>query len=134
VQVIIPSCSEEVDVGDGTTDVRCPFSTFKKLIGKTLKHVCVADTLRPFVESLTHGEKLDKNSTLTTTVTMDLARDVEVMETNASKQLPHAAAFETLLWALFGTPILCFIVMLIRHAVKRRTERQKYGSIPMNSN
>jgi hypothetical protein len=124
VQVIIPSCSEEVDVGDGTTDVRCPFSTFKKLIGKTLKHVCVADTLRPFVESLTHGEKLDKNSTLTTTV----------METTASKQLPHAAAFETLLWALFGTLILCFIVMLIRHAVKRRTERQKYGSIPMNSN
>ncbi|KAE8892769.1 hypothetical protein PF007_g3779 [Phytophthora fragariae] len=131
VQVIIPSCSEEVKLGDGATDVRCPFSTFKKLIGKTLKHVCVADTMRPFVDSLTHDQNTAHNSTLATSTAMDLGRAVDIAATN---QQPHSiAAFETLLWALFGALILCFITLLIRHAVKRRMEHQKYGSIPMNN-
>ncbi|KAF4133793.1 Histidine phosphatase superfamily (branch 2) [Phytophthora infestans] len=87
VQVIIPSCSEEVDVGDGVTDVRCPFSAFKKLIGKTLKHVCVADTLRPFVDSLTTN-----SSTSTSTVTMDQTGDDEVSNVDTSSPSPKTAA------------------------------------------
>ncbi|KAI9989668.1 hypothetical protein PInf_019953 [Phytophthora infestans] len=128
VQVIIPSCSEEVNVGDGVTDVRCPFLTFKKLIGKTLKHVCVADTLRPFVDSLTQ-KKMTNNFTFTSTVTMDQTGDVEVSDVDISSPSPKtAAALEASLWTMFGALILCFIVLLIHHAVKRR---QEYGSIPM---
>ncbi|GMF09700.1 unnamed protein product [Phytophthora lilii] len=134
VQVIIPSCSEEVEIGGGVTDVRCPFSTFKKLIGKTLKHVCVADTLRPFVDSLSHRYSSKSNFTLTTTITTDLVRADDVAAVDTSTQLQAVPAFETLLWTLFGVLILCFITLLIRHAVKRRMERQKYGSIPMQMN
>ncbi|KAL4144612.1 hypothetical protein PRNP1_013741 [Phytophthora ramorum] len=131
VQVVIPSCSEEVDIGDGATDVRCPFSTFKKLIGKTLKHVCVADTLRPFVDGLSRQETFSENSTLTATIAMDLARGADI-STADSFQQPRTAA--TLPWTLFGCMILCFVVLLIRHAIKRRMEQQKYGSIPMQTN
>ncbi|KAG7393890.1 hypothetical protein PHYPSEUDO_000067 [Phytophthora pseudosyringae] len=135
VQVIIPSCSEEIDIGDGATDVRCPFSTFKKLIGKTLKHVCVADTLRPFVDSLTCEKKLANNTTLRPTVTVDQVRGVETSNDDSSKHPPKSvAAFETLLWAMFGLLILCFVVLLVCHAIKRRMERQKYGAIPMQMN
>ncbi|RLN26176.1 hypothetical protein BBI17_001272 [Phytophthora kernoviae] len=131
VQVIIPSCSEEVDIGNGLKDVRCPFKTFKTLISKTLKHVCVADTLRPFVDSLSHIKESSIKTARTTTT--ELAHAADTSKTNNSKQ--HAVEFfETLLWALFGVLMLCFITLVIRHAVKRRMERQKYGSIPMKMN
>ncbi|KAL3671529.1 hypothetical protein V7S43_003449 [Phytophthora oleae] len=130
VQVTIPSCLEEVDAGNGATDVRCPFSTFKKLIGKTLKHVCVAETLRPFVDSLTHAKKLVNSSSSTITIPMDKVQDVEVSTAESPKTV---AGFETLLWTVFGILIFCFVVVLIRHTVKRRMERQKYGSIPMQT-
>ncbi|KAG6597882.1 uncharacterized protein IUM83_07692 [Phytophthora cinnamomi] len=134
VQVIIPSCSEEFSLGDGATDVRCPFSTFKKLIGKVLKHDCVADTLRPFVDSLTHEQNSKSNPTRTRVIGMHLARTVDAAVANTTSSQPHAvAAFETLLWTLFGVLIICFITLLIRHAVKYRMEHQKYGSIPMNN-
>ncbi|KAF1794243.1 Histidine phosphatase superfamily [Phytophthora cactorum] len=85
VQVTIPSCSEEIDVGDGATDVRCPFSTFKKLIGKTLKHV--------------HHQNGPSG-------------DVEVSKVDTGKPSPKAAAaFEVSLWTVFGVLIsasLCF--------------------------
>ncbi|KAK1945000.1 Periplasmic AppA protein [Phytophthora citrophthora] len=131
VQVTIPSCSEEVDIGNGATDVRCPFSTFKKLIGRTLKHGCVAETLRPFVDSLARTKKLVSSSSSTMNILMDQVQDVEASTVESPKAV---AAFETVLWAVFGILILCFIVLLIRHAVKRRMERQKYGSIPMQMN
>ncbi|UIZ22736.1 hypothetical protein KXD40_003801 [Peronospora effusa] len=134
VQVIIPSCSEEIDIGDGTIDVRCPFSKFKKLIGKTLKHVCVADTLKPFVESLTSEKKLDKNHALTTTITMNRVLDVEISDSDSFDQpSKEAVAFEMLPWTVLSLFALCFVLFSIRHAVKRRMERQKYGTIPMRT-
>ncbi|ETN13506.1 hypothetical protein PPTG_08309 [Phytophthora nicotianae INRA-310] len=134
VQVIIPSCSEEIDIGDGATDVRCPFSTFKKLIGKTLKHVCVADTLRPFVDSLIH-EKITNHSTLTTAIKVDQVRSIGIGSADTGKSLPKTTAvFEALLWTVFGVLILCFMVLLVRHIFNRHPERQKYGSIPMQIN
>lgn len=127
VQVTIPSCSEEVHIGNGATEVRCPFSTFKKLIGKTLKHVCVAETLRPFVDSLTDAKKLVDKSSSIRVIPMDQVHDAEV------STVESVAAFETLLWTVFGILILCFIVLLVRHTIKR-VDRQKYGSIPMQMN
>ncbi|KAI9916103.1 hypothetical protein PsorP6_008190 [Peronosclerospora sorghi] len=129
VQVTIPSCSEEIDIGNGSIDVRCPFSKFKKLIGQTLKHVCVADTLRPFVESLTYASH-DSNPTVTSTLTQ--MRDVKIENSDDLNQSPKAVVtFETLEWTMFGILISFFIALLIRHNIKRRTKQQMYDAIPV---
>ncbi|CAI5740205.1 unnamed protein product [Hyaloperonospora brassicae] len=110
VQVTIPSCSEEMDIGDGTTDIRCPFSTFKKLIGKTLKHACVADTLRPFVESLVDNERLDRESA------KDRVRGVNTSDFGSLDDSPEAAAvLDTLVWAVSSCLVFFFVVLLQRH-------------------
>ena len=127
VQVTIPSCSEEIDAGDGTTDIRCPFSSFKKLIGKTLKHACVADTLRPFVESLIVDEEtMDKEPA---------AIRIWGVETSGSDRLNQssevAAVHETLLWAVSSCLILLFMVLSIRHTVRHRLRLRAFESIPL---
>jgi hypothetical protein len=78
VEVMIPYCSEEKK---NTSEIRCSFQKFQKLVGKILKHECVAGTLQPFVNSLIalnnqkedHQEKgggnLYDSVTTTTTVT-----------------------------------------------------------------
>ena len=121
-----------MDNGDGTIDVRCPFSKFKKLLGKTLKHVCVADTLKPFVDALSNEKKLEKNHAQTTTIAMDRVPDVELSNSDSFDQpSKDAVAFEMLPWTVLGLFALCFVVLSIRHVVKRRMERQKYGALPM---
>uniref|UniRef100_A0AAV1SZD6 Acid phosphatase n=1 Tax=Peronospora matthiolae TaxID=2874970 RepID=A0AAV1SZD6_9STRA len=126
VQVTIPSCSKEIDAGDGTTDIRCPFSTFKKLIGKTLNHACVADTLRPFVESLIDEETMDKESA---------ANRIWGVETSGSGRLNNssevAAVHETLLWAVSSCLVLLFVVLMIRHTVRHHLRRQAFEAIPL---
>ncbi|CAH0475845.1 unnamed protein product [Peronospora belbahrii] len=135
VQVIIPSCSEEMDIGDGKIDVRCPFSKFKQLIGKTLKHACVADTLQPFIESLTYAQKLDRNRLLPSTVKSDRVREVEMSNPDSFDQPPNeAVAYETVPWTVVSLFALYFLVLSIRHVAKHRSERQKYGAIPMRMN
>lgn len=63
VPLVIPLCSEEVVDLRGDSELRCPFSKFKSLIGRTLKHECVADTLRPYVDSLTSELSIGKPNT-----------------------------------------------------------------------
>lgn len=109
--VIIPGCSEDVALPNGELDVRCSFLTFKKLIGKTLKHECVADTLKPFVDSL-------------------LYRDVVASKSD------HLQTLSTLAWVVFGVLVLVFLALSVRHAVLRRrassqsTQKREYGTLP----
>ncbi|RLN02239.1 hypothetical protein BBJ28_00000229 [Nothophytophthora sp. Chile5] len=121
----------EVDIGDGEKDVRCAFTTFKKLMGKTLKHECVADTLRPFVDSLVCDKNTKGGPSATSTI---LTRAESSIETDSSSQTRPAASLETFLWIVFSALILCFVALMIHHVIKRRLERQKYGAIPAQLN
>lgn len=130
MQVIIPSCSEEVEIGSGKTDVRCAFSTFKQLIGKTLKHECVADTLRPFVDSL--GTEPGNASSTATASTA--TRDEGPPSTQVDREVPLL----TFSWSLCGLLVASFIGIVAVQIIRRRfivpttpTQQQgyEYGSL-----
>lgn len=109
--IVIPLCSEEITLADGSTDVRCAFPTFKKLIGKSLKHECVADTLRPFVNSLVNSNGGDH---------------------------AHSRILSLLLWGLAGVLSLVTLGLLLRYIIHARAqsdriERRQYGTLPQMS-
>ncbi|TMW56571.1 hypothetical protein Poli38472_006581 [Pythium oligandrum] len=114
VPVMIPLCSDDVILPNGTIEVRCPFKTFKSLIGRTLKKECVADTLRPFVKSLSdNGSDPSDNS-------------------------GGVIHLSTLLWVVFGVLIASFLVIVGRHFLIRRrhpagVQKAEYGTVPQVS-
>ena len=113
MEIVLPLCSTEVDVGHGETDVRCPFTTFKTLIGKSLKHECVADTLRPFVDSLgSKDHKISDASGINRPATTAIAHDAAT-----------AASFSLVMWVLFSALIVAFITMLGRHFLHQQRVR-----------
>jgi hypothetical protein len=112
VPVTIPFCSEDELQADGSTLTVCPLEKFKTLIGETLKHECVADSLRPFVDSLNgNGSGGDKPSAAGT-------------------------ALHVLLWMLFAVLIVVFFAVVARHLLERSRSRngnaskQEYGTLP----
>lgn len=116
--MIIPFCSEDVVLPSGAIDVRCSFATFKKLIGKTLKHECVADTLQPFVDSL-------------------LYRAAQEADTAGSKY-DALLSFSSLMWTVFGMLVFAFLALVIRHTIRRRmsssaAQKREYGTLPQMS-
>lgn len=121
VPVTIPGCSEDVVLSSGKVVVRCSFLTFKKLIGKALKHECVADTLQPFVDALlvraAHEDAGDAAATTTTT-------------TDALLALP------ILVWVVFSVFVVAFVALAVRHAVLKRrarssaAQKREYGTLP----
>uniref|UniRef100_K3WGU2 Histidine acid phosphatase n=1 Tax=Globisporangium ultimum (strain ATCC 200006 / CBS 805.95 / DAOM BR144) TaxID=431595 RepID=K3WGU2_GLOUD len=113
VSVIIPSCSKDVVLPNGEIDVRCPFSTFKKLIGKTLKHECVADTLQPFVDSLLYSA----------------AKSDDAKES----RYDQVVSFSGLMYTIFGVLVFAFFALVIRHRRRmnsRATQKREYGTLP----
>ncbi|KAF1334664.1 hypothetical protein FI667_g1595, partial [Globisporangium splendens] len=113
VPVIIPSCSEDVVLPNGEIDVRCPFSTFKKLIGKTLKHECVADTLQPFVDSLLYSA----------------AKSDDAKES----RYDQIVSFSGLMYMIFGVLVLAFFALVIHHRRRmssRAAQKREYGTLP----
>ncbi|DBA04020.1 TPA: hypothetical protein N0F65_009367 [Lagenidium giganteum] len=116
VPLVIPMCSEEVEIGNNKTEVRCPFKTFKNLMGRSLKHECVADTLRPFIDSLN-----------------------TVAPTNpapaTSTQTQSAGPLTTLLWVAFVFVMCIFVAFLVRHYCRSRRhakhmQKKEYGTLP----
>lgn len=111
--VTIPLCSEDVVLANGEIDVRCPFSTFKKLIGKTLKHECVADTLQPFVDSLLYKA-----------ATSDGSND---------SRYDRVVSFSSLMYVIFGVLVLAFIALVVRHRRRMHSpssQKREYGTLP----
>lgn len=114
VPIVIPLCSEEITLADGSTDVRCAFPTFKKLIGKSLKHECVADTLRPFVNSLSKADN------------------------GGGDGHAHSRILSLLLWGVAGVLSLVTLGLLLRYIIHARAqndriERRQYGTLPQMS-
>ncbi|KAJ0399489.1 hypothetical protein P43SY_003366 [Pythium insidiosum] len=111
VPVIIPECSRDVRLSDGSIDVRCSFADFKALMSRSLKHECVADTLRPFIDSI------DGRS-----------------GGGSSSDSAHALHLPVFLWVAFVALVAVFVGIVIRHFVgerRRRTpSKQEYGSLP----
>lgn len=117
VPVIIPFCSEDVVLPNGEIDVRCSFAAFKKLIGKTLKHECVADTLQPFVDSLLYRA---------------------AQADTAGSKYDALLSFSSLMWTVFGVLVFAFLALVIRHAIRRRmssrsAQKREYGTLPQIS-
>lgn len=116
--MIIPFCSEDVVLPDGSTDVRCSFATFKKLIGKTLKHECVADTLQPFVDSLLYRAAQEAGT--------------------AGGKYGALLSFSSLMWTVFGVLMFTFLALVARHTIRRRmssasAQKREYGTLPQMS-
>jgi hypothetical protein len=114
VPVIIPFCSEDVVLPNGSIDVRCSFSTFKKLIGKTLKHECVADTLQPFVDSLLYQA---------------------AQADTANSKYDELLSLSNLMWMIFGVLMFAFLALVARHTIRRRmnssaAQKREYGTLP----
>ncbi|TYZ63886.1 hypothetical protein PybrP1_006249 [[Pythium] brassicae (nom. inval.)] len=116
VPVTIPGCSEDVVLPSGAVDVRCSFLTFKKLLGKSLKHECVAPTLQPFVDSLLLRAAQDAGA--------------------ATSERDALLALPVLVWVVFGALVLAFVALALRHAVLKRrarassTQKREYGTLP----